>query len=159
MYNNRVKQRNILKFILKWEKPMQGYKTEQKTILLDYLSAHADRAFTLEELCASMVGRGVGKSTVYRLVARLAEEGVVRRYLREGRRGYTYQFFAGQDCHAHLHLRCTACGRVLHLCEGASDALRALLSADCGFALDGEKTMLYGSCAACAASTGKEAGV
>ena len=128
---------------------MQGYKTEQKTILLDYLAAHADRAFSLEELVPPMVARGVGKSTVYRLVARLSEEGRVRRYLREGGRGYTYQFFAKEDCHAHLHLRCTDCGRVLHLGEGSSRDLRALLSAACGFSLDGDRTMLYGHCAAC----------
>ena len=131
---------------------MQGYRTEQKKILLDYLASHADRAFSLEELLPPMVARGVGKSTVYRLVARLADEGVVRRYLREGRRGYTYQFFAKEDCHAHLHLRCTDCGRVLHLCHGASESLRALLASDCGFTLDGEKTMLYGCCADCAAA-------
>lgn len=135
---------------------MQGYKTEQKKILLDYLSTHAERAFSLEELVPPLVARGVGKSTVYRLVARLVDEGAVRRYLREGRRGYTYQYFAKQDCHAHLHLRCTDCGRVLHLCEGVSQELRSLLSTDCGFALDGEKTMLYGRCAAC---TEKEARV
>lgn len=129
---------------------MQGYKTEQKKILLDYLSSHAERAFSLEELVPPLVALGVGKSTVYRLVARLADEGAVRRYLREGRRGYTYQYFAKQDCHAHLHLRCTDCGRVLHLCERVSDELRVLLSADCGFSLDGEKTMLYGRCALCA---------
>ncbi len=135
---------------------MQGYKTEQKKILLDYLSSHAERAFSLEELVPPLVARGVGKSTVYRLVARLVDEGAVRRYLREGGRGYTYQYFAKKDCHAHLHLRCTDCGRVLHLCEGVSQELRALLSTDCGFALDGEKTMLYGRCAAC---TEKEARV
>lgn len=138
---------------------MQGYKTEQKKILLDYLSTHAERAFSLEELLPPMVERGVGKSTVYRLVARLAEEGAVRRYLREGKRGYTYQFFAGHDCHAHLHLRCTDCARVLHLSDGVSDGLRALLSSDGGFTLDGERTMLYGRCADCASRMGKEAGV
>lgn len=138
---------------------MQGYQTEQKKILLDYLSHHAERAFSLEELLPPMVERGVGKSTVYRLVARLADEGVVRRYLREGKRGYTYQFFAGNNCHAHLHLRCTDCGRVLHLCEGVSGQLRAILSADLGFTLDGERTMLYGRCADCKSRTGEEAGV
>ncbi len=138
---------------------MQGYQTEQKKILLDYLASHADRAFSLEELLPPMIERGVGKSTVYRLVARLTEEGDVRRYLREGKRGYAYQFFAEQNCHAHLHLRCTDCGRVLHLPEGVSHELRALLSADCGFALDGERTMLYGSCADCASHARKEAGV
>ena len=128
---------------------MQGYQTEQKKILLDYLSTHADTAFSLEELVPPMVARGVGKSTVYRLIARLSDEGAVRRYLREGKRGYTYQYFAKEDCHAHLHLRCTDCGRVLHLCERVSGDLRALLASDLGFALDGEKTMLYGRCAAC----------
>lgn len=132
---------------------MQGYQTEQKKRLLAYLSAHQDRAFSLEELTPPMVACGVGKSTVYRLIARLVDEGRVRRYLREGRRGYTYQYFAENDCRTHLHLRCTDCGRVVHLEKAVSAAVKEALKSRAGFVLDDEKTMLSGRCAACAAHT------
>lgn len=130
---------------------MQGYQTEQKKLVLAYLCAHQDRAFSLDELAAPMVACGVGKSTVYRLIARLVEDGRVRRYLREGGRGYTYQYFAQNDCRTHLHLRCTDCGRVVHLEKAVSAAVKETLKKDTGFLLDDEKTMLSGKCARCAA--------
>ena len=95
---------------------MNGYQTEQKRLLLDYLSRHAERAFTPAELAQALADGGIGKSTVYRLIARLSEEGAVRRFAREGG-GVAYQYLSGEHCASHLHLRCTACGRVIHLSE------------------------------------------
>jgi Fur family ferric uptake transcriptional regulator len=134
---------------------MKGYQTEQKKLLLTYLSTHADRAFTLEELGAVMTACGVGKSTVYRLVARLTDEGAVRRYAREQGRGYTYQYLERQECHSHLHLRCTVCGRVIHLSEDISHTFAAALSESNHFELDDSRTLLFGRCETCL-SAGKE---
>ncbi|MBO5052536.1 MAG: transcriptional repressor [Clostridia bacterium] len=134
---------------MKEGKEMKGYQTEQKKLLLTYLSSHADRAFTLEELGAVMTECGVGKSTVYRLVARLAEEGAVRRYAREQGRGYTYQYHEAQACHSHLHLRCTACGRVIHLSEEISRHFAQILHTENNFYLDDSRTLLFGRCEAC----------
>ena len=128
---------------------MKGYRTEQKKLLLAYLSSHADRAFTLDELATVMTECGVGKSTVYRLVARLSEEGAVRRYAREEGRGYTYQYLEGQDCHSHLHLRCTACDRVIHLSEELSHLFARTLGESMDFTLDDGRTLLFGRCADC----------
>ncbi len=128
---------------------MKGYQTEQKKRLLSYLSAHADATFTLDQLAAAMAGCGVGKSTLYRLVAHLCEEGRVQRYARERGRGYTYQFLAAPDCHSHLHLRCTACGGLIHVSRAASCHLAALLQEENGFTIDDSRTLLFGRCAAC----------
>ena len=127
---------------------MNGYQTEQKRLLLDYLSRHAECAFTPAELAQALADGGIGKSTVYRLVARLSEEGAVRRFAREGG-GVAYQYLAGEHCASHLHLRCTACGRVIHLSQTDSDRLGRLLSVRYRFALDGSKTMLTGLCNQC----------
>ena len=134
---------------------MKGYQTEQKKLLLTYLSSHADRAFTLEELGAVMTECGVGKSTVYRLVARLTEEGAIRRYAREEGRGYTYQYLERKECHSHLHLRCTVCGKVIHLSEEISRLFAGTLLTNNQFYLDDSRTLLFGRCDACAAA-GKE---
>lgn len=134
---------------------MKGYQTEQKKLLLAYLSSHADRAFTIDELTEVMTVSGVGKSTVYRLVARLAEEGAIRRYAREEGRGYSYQYLERMECHSHLHMRCTLCGKVIHLSEGISRLFaQAVLESD-RFYLDDGRTLLFGRCAACHAA-GKE---
>lgn len=134
---------------------MKGYQTEQKKLLLSYLSSHADRAFTLEELAAVMTECGVGKSTVYRLVARLSEEGAVRRYAKEEGRGYTYQYHEGAECHSHLHLRCTVCGRVIHLSEEISRLFAHTLLCEDKFHLDDSRTLLFGRCEECF-TAGKE---
>ena len=134
---------------------MKGYQTEQKKLLLAYLSSHADRSFTLDELAAVMTACGVGKSTVYRLVARLSDEGAVRRYAREEGRGYTYQYLERQECHSHLHLRCSICGRVIHLSEEISRIFAKTLLESNQFQLDDSRTLLFGRCDACH-SAGKE---
>ena len=126
-----------------------GYRTEQKTELLAYLSAHADRAFTLSELAEEMGARGVGKSTVYRQVAALCEEGAVRRYAKEGGRGYTYRYLTRGDCTHHLHLECLLCGKVIHLGREQSALFENALRESNEFALDDSRTLLYGRCGAC----------
>ena len=134
---------------------MKGYQTEQKKRLLAYLSSHADRSFTLDELAAVMTAGGVGKSTVYRLGARLSDEGAVRRYAREEGRGYTYQYLERQECHSHLHLRCSICGRVIHLSEEISRIFAKTLLESNQFQLDDGRTLLFGRCDACH-NAGKE---
>jgi Fur family ferric uptake transcriptional regulator len=126
-----------------------GYRTEQKTELLSYLSAHADRAFTLAELATEMGARGVGKSTVYRQVAALCEAGAVRRTAKESGRGYTYRYLVQNDCTHHLHLECLACGRVIHLGREQSALFEAALRESNQFDLDDTRTLLYGRCGAC----------
>ncbi|MBQ8174020.1 MAG: transcriptional repressor [Clostridia bacterium] len=128
---------------------MKEYRTEQKTELLSYLSTHADRAFTLSELADEMQRHGVGKSTVYRLVAGLYEAGSVRRYAKEGGRGYTYRYLRESACTHHLHLECLSCGRVIHLGREQSALFEKSLRENHEFALDDSRTLLYGKCAAC----------
>lgn len=135
---------------------MNGYRTEQKKLLLAYLSRHADEAFSLPDLAQTLGECGIGKSTVYRLVSRLVEEGSVRRFAREGG-GLAYQYLKDEACGSHLHLRCASCGRVVHLTKSESEAVAALVCAPHNFSLDGGRTVLLGRCADCPADGGEEA--
>ena len=127
---------------------MNGYHTEQKKLLLAYLSKHTDEAFTLRELTETLGDCGIGKSTVYRLISRLVEEGAVRRFAREGG-GFAYRYLSSAACTSHLHLRCTACGHVIHLAKGAMATMGKLLADEHGFSLDEGRTVLVGLCADC----------
>ena len=127
---------------------MTGYQTEQKKLLLAYLSRHAEEAFSAGELARTLGDCGVGKSTVYRLIAQLTDEGILRRFSREGG-GISYQYIGGDACGAPLHLRCTACGRVIHLEGGAAAPLGTLLEKEYGFRLNEGRTVLLGLCADC----------
>ena len=127
---------------------MTGYQTEQKKLLLAYLSRHADEAFSAGELAKTLGECGVGKSTVYRLIAQLCDEGILRRFSREGG-ALAYHYIGGDACFAHLHLRCTACGKVIHLEGDGSRAFAELLENEYGFRLNEGRTVLFGLCADC----------
>lgn len=126
------------------------YHTAQKARLFSFLQQHADTAFTAEELCDALAGAGeVGKSTVYRLLPQLIAEGQVKRFSGSGRRRVLYQAVGCTHCDAHLHLKCTACGRIIHLDESASDAVLRRVLQSSAFAVDEKQTVLFGKCAAC----------
>ena len=127
---------------------MKIYRTEKREALASFLRSHQKEAFSLEELCEILCPDGKGKSTVYRLIAQLTDEGILRRFSREGG-GISYQYIGGDACGAHLHLRCTACGRVIHLEGGAAAPLGTLLEKEYGFRLNEGRTVLLGLCADC----------
>ena len=144
-YNMRV--------ILNLEDVMAEYATEQKKLLLSFLREHCDLAYTVEELLLEMKeaygAEAPGKSTVYRLMTRLVEEGTVKRFVRGHSRQFAYQIVVGEHCHSHLHLKCMGCGKLIHLDEGLSDELLDKVRASSDFAVDEEETVLFGACAAC----------
>ena len=123
------------------------YRTEQRELLSAYFAEHAASQFTAEEL-ASALAPSIGTSTVYRLVGELVELGTVRRFQLGGRR-VTYQYLGDGKCISHLHMKCVACGRMLHLDAHLSTFLQKQLLASSRFALDDQLTTLFGRCRSC----------
>lgn len=129
---------------------MRGrYQTRQRLAVLDFLARHGDRQFTVDALLAEMGEDAPGRSTAYRLLDRLAEEGTVRRFLPEGTHTAAYQATATGHCDTHLHLKCMTCGRLIHLDEAISDAVQSDLLCRAGFAVDDSRTTIFGTCANC----------
>ena len=133
---------------------MAHYQTEQKRMLLEYLKMHSDRSYTIEELCdemkkekdASMIP---GKSTIYRLMPLLVEEGQVKRFVKEGSRKFLYQMVCGDHCDSHLHMKCSVCGKLYHMEDEESEALLLNVMRKHRFHVDGGKTVLFGQCESC----------
>lgn len=126
---------------------MKTYHTEQRQVLLDFLHTHAADTFTMEELTEALSGT-LAQSTLYRLMNRLVEEGEVRRLAKDGSRRFVYQALACEDCHSHLHMQCTTCGKLIHLDEDTSKAVRQMLCKT-DFEVDEGKTLLFGHCKDC----------
>ncbi|MEF2699538.1 MAG: Fur family transcriptional regulator [Oscillospiraceae bacterium] len=134
---------------------MRGtYQTRQRRAVLEFLAQHAERQFTVDELLAAMGAAAPGRSTAYRLLDRLAEEGAVRRFLPEGTHTAAYQATATGHCDAHLHLKCVTCGKLIHLDETISDAVQGDLLSRAGFAVDDSRTTIFGTCADCQTGRG-----
>lgn len=134
---------------------MRGtYQTRQRRAVLDFLARNGERQFTVDALLAAMGENAPGRSTAYRLLDRLAEEGAVRRFLSEGTHTAAYQATATGHCDAHLHLKCVTCGKLIHLDEAISDAVQSDLLCRAGFAVDDSRTTIFGTCADCQAGKG-----
>ncbi len=137
---------------------MAEYVTEQKRMLRQFLREQAERAYTVDELVCHMRARygeeAPGKSTVYRLITKMTEEGHVKRFVRGHSRQFVYQSVVGERCHAHLHLKCMGCGKLIHLDERVSDELLGQVRACSDFAVDEEETVLFGACSSCSGKSG-----
>ena len=121
------------------------YQTHQRKALIDFFE-QGGRDYTVDELTDGLGKDAPGRSTVYRLLKSLEEEGILRRIPREGSTKAAYQLSGPDCCAEHLHIKCTDCGLLLHLDHAAQEAL----SRQTGFVIDDSRSMLYGKCARCA---------
>ena len=122
-------------------------------MLLNYLKENSDREFSIDVLALELGeisgGKKIGKSTIYRQVKELCRSGFLRRFRKEGKT-VVYQYMEhGGDCCNHFHLKCTACGRLVHLECADAENLAKHIKEKHDFALDLSKTVLYGLCKEC----------
>lgn len=133
---------------------MTTYNTQQKKQLMDFLKKHPEQSYTIDEIAAEMnadpdFANPPGKSTIYRLMPGLAEENLVKCFA--GKRGTkaSYQIIGGRSRHFHIHLKCTDCGKLLHMSDKDSHTIADDILKSGGFALDLGRTTLFGLCEGC----------
>ena len=124
------------------------YNTDKKSEILAFMQSGGGQAFTIEEICAAILKDGGGKSTVYRLVSRMVDEGILRRIADGKTRRVTYQYIKFGGCSEHLHLKCKECGKLIHLDGMTSHILEKRILKSEGFVLD-EGALIYGRCEGC----------
>ena len=131
---------------------MATYKTHQKEVLLSFLKKHSDKPFSVEELTDALAAEfsdPPGKSTVYRLIGQLVEDKTVKRFVKGNSRQFLYQIAGGEECHHHLHLKCTGCGKLLHMNHQQSEMLLSNILGENDFCVEPDSTTLFGSCKDC----------
>lgn len=129
-----------------------GYKTRQRELILRLLTENRQRHLSVDEVVDYLREQHspVGKSTVYRYLDRLVEQGCVRRYFLEEGRGACYQYSEGTEaCKVHFHLKCTVCGQLLHLECNQLEQISEHVRMRHHFIVDHTKTVLYGLCQSC----------
>lgn len=137
---------------------MRGeYNTRQKRELLNFLEDHELEHFSVDDVVLQMHERGekIGRSTIYRYLELLAEQGSVRKY--QNAQGMTqYQHVDDEaSCSDHFHMMCKQCGELYHVDCGLMKSLTEHIAKVHGFQLDAKETVLVGICARCA---GREIG-
>lgn len=132
-----------------------GYNTKQKEILLDYLISNKNKHVNVQTISAYMAEKGspLGTATIYRRLDKLVEQGVVRKYVIDGKTGACYQYIDDEDgCCNHFHLKCVRCEKLLHIDCGHLTGISEHIAEHHGFIVDSSKTVFYGLCAECAGS-------
>ena len=124
------------------------YNTEKRTEILNFFAAATESPHSAEEICNAILKDGRGKSTVYRLISKLVDEGIISRITDPKSRRVTYQYMKEGSCHEHLHLKCKECGKLINLDEEISEVLERRIKKISGFRVD-VGTLLYGKCESC----------
>lgn len=129
-----------------------GYKTKQKEKILDYLIRNKEKHTNVQEIITFLTAEGnpIGTATIYRQLDKLVDCGMVRRYNFDGKTGACYQYIENkEECHEHFHLKCTVCGKLIHLnCDRLSNINRHIFEKH-GFQVDPSQTVFYGKCSEC----------
>lgn len=138
---------------------MTTYNTKQRKILLDFLSANADKQLSADRIYEAITGAGIveniSRSAVYRNLAALEADEKVHRSTREGSRKILYQYTDAKKCKNELHLSCKKCGKTIHLDHETAEQLVENVAGIQDFIIDKADTVLYGTCSECAKEYGK----
>lgn len=129
------------------------YKTKQKTAILQCVKNMGDKHFTIDALCEILIknGNAVGRTTVYRMVEKLSNDGVLRKFVMPQGESSCYQYVGEHNhCHEHFHLKCEKCGNLIHMDCDEMNSLAEHIKSHHGFSLNPLKTVIYGVCEGCA---------
>lgn len=130
-----------------------AYRTKQREIILDYLKKCQDGHVTIDEVTDHLKSEGnkVGRTTIYRYMEKLADEGFLRKYYIEEGVGACYQYQGNSEsaCRSHFHLKCVKCGRLFHVSCDFLQQIEEHVYEHHHFLVDNSKTVLYGICEVC----------
>lgn len=122
--------------------------TKQKRIVLEYLENNKNKHITIEEIQKELKGT-VGTTTIYRIINKLVEEGVVTK-IPLNTQGFCYQYNKEKEyCHKHYHLICENCGKLVHFeSKEIEETQKEALEKE-NFCIDLDKVTFYGKCSKC----------
>ena len=93
-------------------KRTSNYNTKQKERISELFQQQGDRHVTAGEISLYLQEQGtpVGMATIYRYLDQLVSEGIIRRYVLDGKSGACYQYVGDHPdaCREHFHLKCLA---------------------------------------------------
>ncbi len=123
------------------------YQTKQRKVLLDFFNEHLDQKLTAKMIFEKIQGP-ISLSAIYRNLAKLEQEGILKRFSGVGDQEIYYQYIKNENCQNVLHISCIKCKETFHLHEKEAKQIESILGNE-NFLLDKNKTVLYGVCDKC----------
>ena len=148
---DKLKQSTELVWGNNMNRPL-SYNTKQREIILEYIVSLGNTHVRATQIVSHFGDKeiSVGRTTIYRNLEKLAQEGKLRKYNVEGISGVCYQHVDDTVSeHKRLLLKCEDCGELIHLnCDALAEIHRHIYQ-DHTFKVNTAKTVFYGKCEAC----------
>ncbi len=128
---------------------MSEYMTHQRKVLYSFFQKNLDKQFAVRDITEALQESDISLSAVYRNLASLEKNGLIRRSIKEGSRECIYQYIHPEECHSHIHMECQDCGDSFHLDDSIAEKMREAVRSISGFTVSNPKTVLYGKCKDC----------
>lgn len=128
-----------------------AYQTRQRKLLIGFFENNPHGNFSVKEIYTALYNSGISISAIYRNLAAMKAEGILRCRVIDGSHEVYYQFAASNSCADTIHLTCTDCGKTLHMQNSTTSLLESDLKKSEGFEINKSQTILYGRCKTCAA--------
>jgi Fur family ferric uptake transcriptional regulator len=131
-----------------------NYHTRQGQSILDYIKSLGGAHVTINQIVRHFedTEEGIGQTTVYRHLEKLAAEGKIRKYILHDGKSACYQYTGSEtNCRDHFHLKCEICGALIHVDCGLLDEIEKHLLIRHDFQINMLKTVFYGTCKKCLA--------
>lgn len=126
--------------------------TRSKALILQCFKTLGGKHVTAEEIFDMLKSKKtpVAKSTLYRFLSQLEQDGLVKKYFVGENSAACYQFIdKGSDCHEHFHLLCRQCGEITHFENPSLEQLIKKLDSTNDFLIDIKDSPFYGTCKTC----------
>ena len=131
------------------------YNTKQRSELINYLESVPGQHVTISDMCDYFegIGSGIGRTTIYRQMERLVDEGIVNKYIIDANSPACFEYIKKEE-HGHeetdcFHCKCEKCGKLIHLHCDELRMIKRHLEKHHSFFLDPLRTVFYGVCEDC----------
>ncbi|MDR1131146.1 MAG: transcriptional repressor [Oscillospiraceae bacterium] len=129
-----------------------NYNTKQSEAVLACLAKHKDEYITAAQIGEHFQKSGdpVSRTTIYRQLERLVQEGRARKYTFDGTQGACFRYAEQPENEQDFyHLKCEGCGGIFHLkCDEVDHVSRHIFETH-AFQVNDSKTVFYGKCNMC----------
>lgn len=128
------------------------YTTKQGKAILDFLQTQKGRHLTAAEIATHFASGDItlGRTTVYRQLDKLANSGMLKKYILNEISGACFQYVDEEEgIKEHFHLKCEECGILIHVDGDRAPCVEKDIFVNYEFEVNVGKTVFYGKCRAC----------
>ena len=121
-------------------------RSEQREVILDTF-LRSDRHLSVDDLLQMVQKRrpDIGRTTVYRTLKLLQSAGLAQELALDGQSKFEREYKREH----HDHFICKSCGAIFEFTSPDIERLQDEIAADIGFAIEGHRHQIYGSCRSC----------